>query len=890
MIRLSRPLSCIRLVLREARRSWIFPVSLMVADLLLAALAIEAAAAFWLDRTPEWPALAAMAMLVVAGQAAALSYAAERGGRAAFARIVAGNVLAVAGYWAVHGLIGHGVSRGTFAQMALLLTPLQFLFHCAARRGGAGGKPAGLEPLRWVLLAGGVGLLYRPLFFDGVIGAGDAYWYGAMVADFVSQWRAGIFPVFAGQSGFAFNGAISPLRLAPALQHLAGLIDLLTFHSLPFFGLLNLALIASFAGGAFVCYRCLRLIEPLAPWLALVLSLLYIACPGVLSLVYVGDLLMSVTALPFIPLLLYGAWRTYTHGDTRSVLIMVAGAAALWYCHPPIAFWGTLIAAVTQGLRLFRDGAKPAAWRGWAVGLVCFGLLSLYCFVSVQTAGAVTYPAFRTVLLDNLRSAFPAALLPVGESLGTLGSYQLGWALWIALLAGAIGAGFSRRRWPAAGLLAGAVLLLAFLIPTPWLLEKLWMHVPQAFCDITFMWPMQRFYALLAALAVFLFFGVFAPLVAHRPRAGALCVAAALGGLAWSASESVPFIERARLTTTPAVQAARTLLPENRVLTRYSFGTFHDIPSYYSHGFIDPELENRLLAPGTFRPNLSNAAALEQPDFGTVVAEGELRTEQPDPVTPTLVISPGLRLQPQRRYVLHFDFAHPDFAGAFKLIGSRLMRTYYLPNSGYDTKTVTPQRAFGSLPGLSHSITIWTDGESDDEVSLEFFFTGDGPRGVTTFGRYQLKEFDPDRLPIQVDAWTPYRARVAPATAAYLETPRLFFAGYRATVNGRPAAVERSPDARVMIPVPAGDDRVELAYVGTPLLRAAYWLSLLAWLAALAAAASGVDRRAGPAAADAGAGGDPLTHRGSLPIPRRGHVSRNRQRARRILGKPCCSR
>ncbi len=248
-----------------------------------------------------------------------------------------------------------------------------------------------------------------------------------MVADFASQWRAGIFPVFAGQTEFAFNGAISPLRFAPALQHTAGVIDLLTCHSLPFYGLLNLTLLASFLGGAFTCYACLRAIEPRTPWLALVLSLLFSAAPGVLALAYVGDLFMSVTTLPYLPILFYGAWRTLTRGDLKGTIIMVSAAAALWYCHPPIALWGTLAVAVTQLVRLARDGGKARTWQHWLIGLGCFGVLSFYSFYSVLSLGIPAYPAVRPVLIDTLRTAFPAALLPVSKGLVAVSDYQLGW-------------------------------------------------------------------------------------------------------------------------------------------------------------------------------------------------------------------------------------------------------------------------------------------------------------------------------------------------------------------------------------------------------------------------------------------------------------------------------
>jgi len=85
-----------------------------------------------------------------------------------------------------------------------------------------------------------------------------------------------------------------------------------------------------------------------------------------------------------------------------------------------------------------------------------------------------------------------------------------------------------------------------------------------------------------------------------------------------------------------------------------------------------------------------------------------------------------------------------------------------------------------------------------------------------------------------IEQWAPYRARVTSPASAFLETPRLFLDGYQARVDGRKVAVQRSPNAQVMIPVPAGRSLVELSYRGPGSLRAAYFFSLSCWIALLA--------------------------------------------------------
>ena len=591
----------------------------------------------------------------------------------------------------------------------------------------------------------------------------------------------------------------------------------------------------SFIGGAFTCYLCLRAIEPRTPWLALILSLLFSAAPGVLALAYVGDLFMSVTTLPYLPILLYGAWRTLTKGDLKGTLIMVSAAAALWYCHPPIALWGTIVAAITQLVRLARDGGQMRTWQHWLIGLGFFGILSFYSFYSVLSLGIPAYPAVRPVLIETLHNAFPAALLPLSAGLVEVSDYQLGWTLWAVLLAGALAIIFIRPRLAGLAFLAASLTVLALLVPTP-LLDKLWLSVPQAVCDITFMWPMQRLYAVLAGLSVFLMFTTLAPVAARRRffcrrLFGVLLVGCRLVRRRVMAK----FHAHAALSLSTPTAARLQQSLENRYLTRFAFSPFRGIPPYYSHGVIDPYLQNRLLSQSNLTELLSNAGTAENdPMFGTVQSEGTIHASRPDVSAPSLELSPRFTLEPHRRYLLKIDFAHPEFKGALRLAGERMNRTYWMPDSGYDMRLAMPSRAFGSLPGRPHSITIWTDGDKPETIALYFYFLEPIPAfEVPTFGHYTLKEFKMTQLPIDVEKWAPYRARVNAPAAAYLETPRVFLEGYRAMVNGTEVPVARSPGAQVMIPVSTGENLVELSYHGTNGLRFAYFLSLAAWAAIL---------------------------------------------------------
>ncbi len=203
--------------------------------------------------------------------------------------------------------------------------------------------------------------------------------------------------------------------------------------------------------------------------------------------------------------------------------------------------------------------------------------------------------------------------------------------------------------------------MLAFLLPRP-LLDKLWLSVPQAVCDITFMWPMQRMYVVLAALSVFLMFATLAPAAARRRYLSALLLVGLLAGAAWSGLEVQKFQAHAMLSRSTPTAARQQHAAENRFLTRYSFNPFRDIPPYASHGVIDPYLQNRLLSPSNLAELVSNGTSLENDiHIGSLHAEGTLAVSRPVASAPTLELVPRLVLEPHHRYVLKIDFDHPEF-------------------------------------------------------------------------------------------------------------------------------------------------------------------------------------------------------------------------------------
>jgi len=136
------------------------------------------------------------------------------------------------------------------------------------------------ELLRCALLIAVALLLAQPYFSPRLIGTGDALWYHHLLADAVTQFRAGVFPVFVGQSDFSFNGAVYPLRAAPYYQYFAGGLDLVTGRSLGFFALQHLTAIISFVAGIFAAYYSLVWVAPTAGGLPRRLPRFTFCAPG----------------------------------------------------------------------------------------------------------------------------------------------------------------------------------------------------------------------------------------------------------------------------------------------------------------------------------------------------------------------------------------------------------------------------------------------------------------------------------------------------------------------------------------------------------------------------------------------------------------------------------
>jgi len=678
------------------------------------------------------------------------------------------------------------------------------------------------EAARLLLLAAVATWLLHPFATTRQIGAGDALWYANMLADFVTQLRAGVFPVFVGQTDYAFNGAVYPLRVAPFYQHLAGVLDLLTGRQLGIFAIQHLCVLVVGYAGIFSTYFALNSLAPGQRWSAVGLSILYLSCPGLLGTIYTQDLYMTWMTIPFVPWAVYGIARPFIEDSLKTQIILGAALAALWWAHAPIALWLTLIAAATQGVRLVALH-RTRAYFSWAIwGGMTLVLLAHYPFVSLATLQTGAAPATDILprahlIAEHVRNVFPGVILPLSTNARALSDLQLGYALWL-VLAVAMGLALKTRRAPLLALTLAGVGLLLLILPVPgnaWV----WNHLPETLKRLTYYWPMQRFYLIIAALAAGAGISALAACEDLKMDAARRLRFFLLIACGWSLWESRQHIAAGLERSASEEVTERNLRPENRPAMNHAYGLFPALPAYFSHGVMDPRAEVRLLDHATLAvlpPATPSSTELALTPLRGIV----------DANPGVLLLSPSLTLQPGRRYALEFVFTPKSYVGILQLSGRTFFREYALPQSG-------EALAFGSEAPHSPMLALWTTAPEPETITLRFIPTdGTAPKTFAAFAAIRLREINDATTTVNVTAQLPFRATVHASQPAWIETPRMYQTGYRATVDGRAATLKKSPQGLTMIELQPGTQTVTLNYQAPILLRVSYVTSLMLWLIA----------------------------------------------------------
>ena len=794
------------------------------------------------------------------------------------------------------------------------------------------------ELLRLVILVSAALAVTAPFLTGNIIGGVDARWYAYMLGDSVEQVRQGHFLVTVGQGPFAWNGSVHLYRSAPVYMAVGRVMDLFTLRHLNFFALQHLTVVASALAGTLGFYAAAVRIVPARRFAAMGFALLYLLTPSWLSAIVHSEAYMSYMAFAALPVVLYGNARTVLREDGRGTVILGAGLALVWMCHPPIACLSTLATVFVQcGLIV---GRGVLSWWNLIKGAAAFGILGAYYFVSMSElpqlgeTHAMRSEAF--VILGIM-------LFLTGIGRFFVGNRSPGWAacagagallvwstspiwmcwvtgtasVWIACVAlGRLSGKVDLKRHGFVMLflsaLAGAAIAEAWVGREGIFTDAIHMlalntaHVGSWFMPLATPadpysifqpgWGLGACFALgvlslwgsrplgaklffAASLGlVICFFRVplasnfivgrfpvnftlmcgvpldlrMAPVIAsftamggvvwlatskHEGPTARVLVGCVLGALVlWSGFQSEHLRRHVRTATGTLDYTDRNLRTENAVLDAYAY-LLLPIPTYFSHGKMDPVLESRLLdgSGNVLVGPMEDARAMEARGVERIA-----RTAQRVPNSATwFQLGPVITVEPGEHKLLRFAFDPAiDCRGYLILVAEHSYREYHLPDSGLE-------RGFG-VGGLRTSVlSLWNSGTDAEHYKL--LLSGElgntvSPSGPP-FGTLYVSALDASRLPIALRSFIPYRAHVSTATGGILETFRVSMPGYRATVDGSAVPVKASQNHLVTFPVPAGEHEVELSFVGSLRLRLAAALSGLGWLALLGSCAWGAALR-----------------------------------------------
>ncbi len=656
----------------------------------------------------------------------------------------------------------------------------------------------------------------EPFLRGTFVGTGEAYNYSLSVADAVTQARSGVFPVLVGQTEYAFNGRIHPLRTAPWYCCAACILDFTTFHSLNFWQLQDSILALSIVGTAFTAYGSLRLLAGASRTVALLGAVVFEFSPAVLSTSYSMDLFMTITALPLVPIVAAGNMASFTRRSPSTYLVLGAAIGMAWLAHPPVALWLSAATAVIQLVLWVTRMPTLRAMVAVVPGLLVCLLFASYSFISTEQmhmVGGLSRHEDFSPLFVELRKAFPDCLKPVSAEARSLSDFQLGYVSWALLLVGGAAA-LWRRHLASLTLFAIAGFLVLLDLPVPHLTEYIWLHLPPLFPQLTNIWPMQRLYLVVTGLIVAACCALWRD-ADRRLRASplacrAIVIALCAVGLVWVTEQARFFIKRGDVLQHKGDESADLQRSENIDLTLTSYALL-GISDRFVNGVMDVGREFRVLRDPDRLEIANNWSPVTA---GRMRAHGVLHTVAMEANPAHL--SPLIRLEPDRRYFLTLRFRPAPFDGLLIMRGRHFIRDYPLPSAGQ-------KRGFGMKPGNDPSIVLWTT--DPDGTEIQMMLLGYQQGGI--FADFELREIDPGSFPVELHGLVPLSGRVRVRESAWLETPRRFIPGYSATVDGAPVQVAISPQEAVMIKVPSGEHEFRLSYRGSPLLLGAFWTSFL---------------------------------------------------------------
>lgn len=693
---------------------------------------------------------------------------------------------------------------------------------------------------------------YHPFFSSSNIGAVDAQYYQYLLHDALIQLQNGFFPSYVGQSLFSPNGA--PSVSGPYYLLLGQFLNTLSFGELSPLLIQHLTIFVSSLSAAIIMYIIIRKVAPMLRWQAVYLAFAYISCPGVMSLIYHMDMYFSFMAVPFVPLVFYGLARIYQKNDALAYVLTASALALVWQSHPPIALWTSILSFIFCLLLIILTRRNPA---GFAVMALLFVLLSLWQFLPVVSLGfrddmmwGESNSSRVDFLIKQLLLPLPDVFLPLSQGKNGFYFLQLGYSLWFVIILAVITSLRSSGTLLIRLILALIVVILLFLYPLPGIGRFLWLNVPALVIELTQLWPNQRLYVILAAAG-----GIVGALALQKiidsgnPKIMPMLAIALAGLFVWNIYQVDFFIKHG---TAVVASNESTMNPKDSWRSPHNmYFIGFKLPQEYLQdlfaGTHAPWLKSRLL---DSQKNPISAYDNEQFVINRCLESTRIKNELSisDAISfpfKTVLKEPlsiaNLNLQPNIHYLLCADMSTSNGKSLFQLLDQQSREKVSLeipsPEDSIDPKVELKVLSSETVmaPPVRRRIGIpfyFTDQENEEMTRASFIFrvwSQQLPRVMLY--NVNVISYEPVSLPIIIESYTPYRAKViTKPDHKYIEIIKLFKPGYIATVNGEESPVIESAHKTIIIPLKSsGLNKIELLYKGTFGIRVSFYISAVSW-------------------------------------------------------------
>lgn len=691
------------------------------------------------------------------------------------------------------------------------------------------------EVLRVFLLMALTVYVYRPFFSSSNLGAADAQYYQYMLHDAIIQIKNGIFPTYLGQSLFSPDGALT-IR-APYYPLLGQLLNTLSYGVLNSLLVQHLTIFASALSAVLVVYILIRNVAPLLRWQAMLLAFAYISSPGVMSLIFYMDMYLSFMTLPFVPVVFYGVARIYQKNDFLAYVLTGAALSLVWMSHPPIALWVSFFSF------LFCLALIIITRRN-LVRFTClvllFALLCLWQFLSVFSFGMNPHSTLWSYniaqadqVITMLLQSIPDVFLPLGHGKNGLYFLQLGYLLWFVIILAVISALRFSGMLLIRLFLALIAIILLFLYPLPGIGRILWSSVPPFVHEITYIWPNQRLYVILAALGCLV--GALAlqkiyGSTSHKVRGWLTIIFAGL--FVWNIYQVSFFIKHGNIVrnANESISNPKDSWGNSDKIDFFEWGLSGEYLKGLSVGSQAVQFKSRLL---DSQKNPISAYDNEQVVLNRCLESSRTKNEATLSMSvslPSEVILKEplsiakLNLRPNIRYLLCVDMSTFHGDTLFQLLDMQRRDKASLE---------VPRSAIDPIVKRQIGIPFYFTDRENKEMTSEMFDFRVWSREQPLFKLYNIgvTSYDIDSLPIVIESYTPYRVKVITEPGhKYIEIVKLFKPGYIARVNGEETTIIESERKTIIIPLKkSGLNKIELSYIGTLWMRVSFYISTISW-------------------------------------------------------------